>query len=86
MGLKSNFIKCEIAALDSMKQVLEALYGLKSINLTTDTIKKLGVYFSYNGTLKKQNDFLDTFKTTKHIISYIFDCYSKFIDRKSSKN
>ena len=31
-GLKANFSKCEIAGLDSVKGVLEAVCGLKSIN------------------------------------------------------
>ena len=44
-GLKANFNKCEIAGLGSLKGVLEAVCGLKSINLTADTIKILGVHF-----------------------------------------
>ena len=51
-GLKANFSKSEIARLGSLKGVLEAVCDLKSINLTTDTIKILGVFFSYNNTLK----------------------------------
>ena len=61
-GLKANFSKCEIAGLGSLKGVLEAVCGLKSINLATDTIKILGVHFSYNSILKAQNNFLDTVK------------------------
>ena len=45
-GLKANFSKCEIAGLGSQKGVLEGICSLKSINLTTDTIKILGVHFS----------------------------------------
>ena len=64
-GLKANFSKCEIAGLGSLKEVkdLEAVCGLKSINLTTNTIKILGDHFSYNSTLKVQNNFLDTVKS-----------------------
>ena len=51
--LKANFSKCEIAGLGSLKVVLEAVCGLKSINLTTGAIKILGVHISYNGTLSK---------------------------------
>ena len=63
-GLKGNFSKCEIAGLGlgSLKGVLEAACSLKSINLTTNTIKILGVHFSYNSTLKVQNNFLDSVK------------------------
>ena len=38
-GLKANFRKCKITGLGSLKGVLEAVRGLKSIKLTTDTIK-----------------------------------------------
>ena len=62
-GLKTNFSKCEIAGLGSLKGVLEAVCGLKSVNLTTDTVKFLGVHFSYSGILRVQNHFLDTVKS-----------------------
>ena len=57
-GLKADFSKCEIAGIGLLKGVLEVVCELKSINLTTDTIKILGVYFSYNGTLEVQTIFL----------------------------
>ena len=63
-GLNANFNKCEIAGLGSLKGVLETICGLKSANLARDTIKILGVHFSYNGTLKVQKKFLDTVKST----------------------
>ena len=63
-GLNANFSKCEIAGLGSLKGVLEAVCGLKSINLTTDTIKILGVHFSYNSTLKVQNNFSKKYTTS----------------------
>ena len=67
-GLKANFTKCEIAVLGSLKGVLEAVCSLKYINLTTDTIKILGVHFWYNGTLKVQNNFLDTVKSIQQVL------------------
>ena len=69
-GLNPNFSKCEIAGLGSLKGVLEAVCGLKSINLTTDTIKILGVHFSYNSTLKVQNNFLDTVKSIQQALRF----------------
>ena len=70
MGLKANFSKCDIAGLGSLKGVLEAVCGLKSINLATDTIKILGVHFSYNSALKVQNNFLDTVKNIQQVIRF----------------
>ena len=68
--LKANFSKCEIAGLGSLKGFLEAVCGLKSINLTTDTIKILGIHFSYNNTLKIQHNFLDTVKRTQQVLRF----------------
>ena len=62
-GLKANFSKCEIAGLGSLKGVLKAVCGLKSVSLTIYTIKISGVYFSYNDTLKVQINYLDTVKS-----------------------
>ena len=62
-GLKANFSKCEIAGLGSLKGVLEAVCGLKSVSLTIYTIKISGVYFSYNDTLKVQINYLDAVKS-----------------------
>ena len=44
-GLEANFSKCDNAVLGSLKGALEAVCCLKSINLTTDTIKILGFIF-----------------------------------------
>ena len=69
-GLKANFSKCEIAGLGSLKRILEAVCGLKSINLTTDTIKILDVHFSNNNTLKVQNNFLNTVNNTQQVLRF----------------
>ena len=69
-GLNANFSKCEIAALGSLKGVLEAVCDLKSINLTTDTINISSVHFSYNSTLKVQNNFLDTVKSIQQALRF----------------
>ena len=67
-GLKANFSKCEISGLGSLRGVLEAVCGLISINLTTDTIKILAVHFSYHSTLKVQKNFLDTVKSIQQVL------------------
>ena len=70
LGLRANFSKCEIARLGSLKDVLEVVCELKSINLTTDTIKILGAQFSYNDTLKVQKNFLDTVKIMQQVLRF----------------
>ena len=68
--MKTNFSKCEIAGLSYLKGVLEAVCKLKSINITTGTIKILGVHISYNGNLKVQNNFLDTAETIQEMLRF----------------
>ena len=69
-GLKANFSRCEITGLGCLKGVLEAVCRLRFINLTTDTIKILGVHSSYNSTLKVQNNFLDTVKNIQQVLCF----------------
>ena len=46
--LKPNISKCEIAGIILLKGAIETACGLKLVDLTVDTIKILGVHFSYN--------------------------------------
>ena len=45
-GLRPNFSKCEIAGIGSLKDAKVALCGLKSLDLTKESIKILGVHIS----------------------------------------
>ena len=47
-GLKPNILKCEVAGIGSLKGARMAVCGIKCTDLTTETIKILGVHFSYN--------------------------------------
>ena len=47
-GLKPNFSKCEIAGIGSLKEVEVAVCGIKCVNLKVNSIKILGIHFSYN--------------------------------------
>ena len=69
-GLKANFSKCEIVGLGSLKKILEAVCSLTSINVTTDTINILCDHFSYNDTIKVQNNFLDTVKSIQQVLRF----------------
>ena len=40
-GLKANTEKCEITGIDSLRGVIEPVCGLKFVDLSFDTIKKL---------------------------------------------
>ena len=51
-GLNSNIWKCEIAGGGALKGVHVAAYGLKSVDMRSDTMKILGVHFSLNKKLQ----------------------------------
>ena len=48
LGLKSNISKCEIGGIGALKVVHMAVYGLKTVDLTSDTVKILVVHFLFN--------------------------------------
>ena len=52
--LKLNILKCDVTYIGSLKGVRMAVCDIKCIDLTTETIKILGVHFSYNQKLKTQ--------------------------------
>ena len=47
-GLKPNLTKCEVSRICVLKGAQVAVCGMKYINLKIDTIKILGIRFSYN--------------------------------------
>ena len=55
-GLKANNGKCEIAGIGSLKGLTEVVCGLKSVDLSNDPIKILGIHFSYNKKVQMQNN------------------------------
>ena len=55
--LKPNILKYKVPGISSLKGVKMAVYGIKCTDLTIETIKILGVHFSYNQTLQTQKSF-----------------------------
>ena len=58
-GLKLNMTKCEMAGIDVLNGVQVALCGMKCVNLNNETVKTLGVHFSYNKDLEQDKNFLN---------------------------
>ena len=56
-GLKPNISKCEISVLGPLKRVEMAVFGIQLVDLTTDAIKILDIYFSYNINLMNQKNY-----------------------------
>ena len=58
-GLKpNNNNKREIAGLGILKGAQEEACGLKNIDLSNDTIKILGIHFSYNKEIQTERNYL----------------------------
>ena len=55
--LKSNRSKCEIAGIGVLKGIKVALCGIRCVNLHEDTIKILGIRYSYNKQLENDENF-----------------------------
>ena len=68
-GLKINKSKCEVAGIGVMKGVKVALCGVQCVNLLTNTIKILGIYFSYNKKLENEKNFLDHIANLQKVIN-----------------
>ena len=58
-GLKTNNAKCEIAGIGVKKEVKMALCGMECIDLRSDVIKILGIYFSHNKKLEQEKKFFN---------------------------
>ena len=66
--LRHNFSKCEIAGIGSLKDAKKALCGLKSLDLTKESINILDVRISCN---KKLQDDINVCITVKNICNVI---------------
>ena len=68
-GLNPNIAKCEIANLGPLKGVLEAVCGLKTADLTNDSITILRIHFSYQNETKTEWYFLRTVKKIQNTLN-----------------
>ena len=56
-GLRPNKYKCKIAGIGALKGVLVAPCGMKCIDLVSNIVEILGIYYSYNEKLEIQENF-----------------------------
>ena len=57
--LKPNKTKCDNAVIDVLNGVQVALCGMNCVNLNNETLKILGVDFSYNKNLEQEKSFCE---------------------------
>ena len=67
-GLKPNISKCETCGLNPLKGVDMAVCGMQTVDLTKDSIKILGIYFSYNINLMNQKNYCKTITSIHGIL------------------
>ena len=53
----------------SKEGVEVALCGMKSVNLLTNSVKMLGMYFSYNEEIMKENIFISVIKKIEKVLA-----------------
>ena len=61
-GLKPNKSKCEIAGIGVRKGVSMELCGMECIDLTKNSVKILGIHFSYNKKIENEENFIKLIK------------------------
>ena len=67
-GLKSNNAKCKIAGIGFKNWVKMAFCGMECIDLTSDIIKILGIYFSSNKKLEQEKNFFNHIVNIQNIL------------------
>ena len=68
-GLKPNISKCEVSGIGFLKGVKKSVCGIKCIDLITETIKILGVHFSYNQNLQIPKNFVKSIITMPNVLN-----------------
>ena len=67
-GLKLNSSKCEICGIGAKRGEYVALCGMKSIDLVSESIKILGIHYSYNERVRNENNYLQIMQTMDTIV------------------
>ena len=68
-GLKANISKCEIAGIGVKNGAQMARLGLKCVDLNNDSIRILGVHFSYNALIFKEKNFMTVIEKLEKTLS-----------------
>ena len=67
-SLKPNVSKFEIAGIGSSKGVEVAVCGIKCVKVKVNTIKILGIHFSYNNKLNMEKNFLTAILNIQNVL------------------
>ena len=67
-GLRLNKSKTEVCGMGAKKGEVMDLFGTKCINLKTESVKILGVHFSYNRELMNDKNYLTVIKKIENVL------------------
>ena len=67
-GLKPNKSKCEIADIGVLKGVAMELCGMECIDLTNNSVKILGIHFSYNKKIEIEDNLIKLIKKLENVL------------------
>ena len=67
-GMKINMTKCELAGIGVKRSVLTALSGVKNVSLMNDSIRGLGVNFTYDSTLFNEKNYVACIKKLQKVL------------------
>ena len=67
-GLKPKKSKCETAGINVLKGVSMELCGMECIDLTKNSVKVLGIYFSCNKKIEKEENFIKLIKKIENVL------------------
>ena len=67
-GLKPKKSKCETAGINVLKGVSLELCGMECIDLTKNLVKVLGIHFSYNEKIEKEENFIKLIKKIENVL------------------
>ena len=67
-GFKPNKSKCEVAGIGALKRVNIALCGVKCFGLKLNTVKILGIHFSYKKKIENDENFLKQITSIEKIL------------------
>ena len=66
--MKPNKSKCEIVGIEALKEVKMALCGIKCTDVRLNTVKILGIHFSYNKKIENDENFLKQITSIEKVL------------------
>ena len=66
--MKPNKSKCEVVGIGALKEAKMALCGIKCTDLRLNTVKILGIHFSYNKKIENDENFLKQITSIEKVL------------------